>query len=134
MMNDNQSLVLKKDNVISKIFSFFKSLFKRLDSKMNEVFEDEKAKDEDVVLADTLFNMDDEEKIDNTNEEAEEFEKIKETNVEEITDEFRKKYIKVYFQVRDGEIPVDVLSFDELFMINAFFDSEVKLLKEKIDF
>ena len=145
-MNDGKSLILKKDNIITKVFSFIKNLFKKLDSKMNEVFEDEKAKNEDIILADTIFKMDeiDEDKTEEKEEKTQELDteineeknETDETNGEgenvsnSLDDDFRKKYIKLYFQVRDDKIPVEVLSFDELFMLNALFDSEIKLLKE----
>ena len=57
-MDNNKLLVLRQDNVISKIFGFVKSLFIKIDGKMNDVMEDKKAKEEDVVLADTMFKMD----------------------------------------------------------------------------
>ena len=60
-MDNNKLLVLRQDNVISKIFGFVKSLFIKIDGKMNDVMEDKKAKEEDVVLADTMFKMDESE-------------------------------------------------------------------------
>ncbi|MCR5185887.1 MAG: hypothetical protein K6D97_02070 [Clostridia bacterium] len=131
-MDNDKLLVLRQDNVISKIFGFVKSLFKKIDGKMNDVMEDKKAKEEDVVLADTMFKMDEtEESDDNSNIET--VEKIQDDE-EAKKKEFRKKYIKLYFQVRNGKLSTEELSLSDLFMINALFNSEIKLLKEKIDF
>jgi len=130
-MDNNKLLVLRQDNVISKIFGFVKSLFIKIDGKMNDVMEDKKAKEEDVVLADTMFKMDEpEEQKDISN-----VENIEQPNKDEIVKkEFKKKYIRLYFQVRNGKISTEELSFSDLFMVNALYNSEIKHLKEKIDF
>ncbi len=130
-MDNNKLLVLRQDNVISKIFGFVKSLFIKIDGKMNDVMEDKKAKEEDVVLADTMFKMDEpEERKDISN-----VENIEQPNKDEIVKkEFKKKYIRLYFQVRNGKISTEELSFSDLFMVNALYNSEIKHLKEKIDF
>ena len=130
-MDNNKLLVLRQDNVISKIFGFVKSLFIKIDGKMNDVMEDKKAKEEDVVLADTLFKMDEpEEQKDISN-----VENIEQQNNDEIAKkDFKKKYIKLYFQVRNGKTSIEELSFSDLFMVNALYNSEIKHLKEKIDF
>ena len=130
-MDNNKLLVLRQDNVISKIFGFVKSLFIKIDGKMNDVMEDKKAKEEDVVLADTMFKMDEpEEQKDISN-----VENIEQQNNDEIAKkDFKKKYIKLYFQVRNGKTYIEELSFSDLFMVNALYNSEIKHLKEKIDF
>ena len=130
-MDNNKLLVLRQDNVISKIFGFVKSLFIKIDGKMNDVMEDKKAKEEDVVLADTMFKMDEpEEQKDISN-----VENIEQQNNDEIAkNDFKKKYIKLYFQVRNGKTSIEELSFSDLFMVNALYNSEIKHLKEKIDF
>jgi len=130
-MDNNKLLVLRQDNVISKIFGFVKSLFIKIDGKMNDVMEDKKAKEEDVVLADTMFKMDEpEERKDISN-----VENFEQPNKDEIVKkEFKKKYIRLYFQVRNGKISTEELSFSDLFMVNALYNSEIKHLKEKIDF
>ena len=130
-MDNNKLLVLRQDNVISKIFGFVKSLFIKIDGKMNDVMEDKKAKEEDVVLADTMFKMDEpEERKDISN-----VENFEQPNKDEIVKkEFKKKYIRLYFQVRNGKISPEELSFSDLFMVNALYNSEIKHLKEKIDF
>ncbi len=130
-MDNNKLLVLRQDNVISKIFGFVKSLFIKIDGKMNDVMEDKKAKEEDVVLADTMFKMDEpEEQKDISN-----VENIEQQNNDEIAKkDFKKKYIKLYFQVRNGKTSIEELSFSDLFMVNALYNSEIKHLKEKIDF
>ena len=130
-MDNNKLLVLRQDKVISKIFGFVKSLFIKIDGKMNDVMEDKKAKEEDVVLADTMFKMDEpEEQKDISN-----VENIEQQNNDEIAKkDFKKKYIKLYFQVRNGKTSIEELSFSDLFMVNALYNSEIKHLKEKIDF
>ena len=126
-MDNNKLLVLRQDNVISKIFGFVKSLFIKIDGKMNDVMEDKKAKEEDVVLADTMFKMDEpEEQKDISN-----VENIEQQNNDEIAKkDFKKKYIKLYFQVRNGKTSIEELSFSDLFMVNALYNSEIKHLKE----
>lgn len=130
-MDNNKLLVLRQDNVISKIFGFVKSLFIKIDGKMNDVMEDKKAKEEDVVLADTMFKMDEPEEQKNISN----VENIEQQNNDEIAKkDFKKKYIKLYFQVRNGKTSIEELSFSDLFMVNALYNSEIKHLKEKIDF
>lgn len=136
-MDNDKSLVLKQENVISKLFGFVKNLFKKIDSKMNDVLEDKKAKEEDIVLADTIFKMDEQveegvEKDDSNYDISEEMQEI--SGKEKVNNNFKVKYIKLYFLVRDGKVSTESLSIEDLFMVNALFDSEIKLLKEKIDF
>lgn len=136
-MDNDKSLVLKQENVISKLFGFVKNLFKKIDSKMNDVLEDKKAKEEDIVLADTIFKMDeqveDSSEDDNSNYElCGEMQEI--SGKEKVSSNFKVKYIKLYFLVREGKVSTESLNLEDLFMVNALFNSEIKLLKEKIDF